>query len=462
MRYRVINEITKEDFVLKKKHKRRCAIVLAAVTMLQGVPSYSNINQETVIHAEEAEHFYTQKGWTYNNTTLKSMCYITSYAMVLRSLGLSVNPVDVYIANGCSNYCNHNKIGAYYNMNVTNNKTVLFGKTSEEREAYIKALLPLYPQGIIVGGNYGGGTHYVVAKKVENNVVYFDDPAQETAEAGCCIDISSVYKLNWGNITDYTIVQPGTQDITTIVDAQPDEIPSVEADVVTDGPVPTIAPTETPVVQATEAPAPVVEEILPTATAEAPTPSPVYNPLNKYTVPTKTIFFQKPPMKGDDIKWLEAALKKLGYPCKVNGKYTKADRKLVKKYQAIHNLEADGYVGTKTRQQLINDLALKIIKIKKVSGLKLSKNSITTMSVSSGHDYTLVATWKANTDISGYEVAYSTNKDFSNAKYMFVQENEACISDLSEKEIIYVKVRAYKKIADTKIYGSYSNVKKIP
>lgn len=445
---------------MKKKLKRRCAMVLAAVAMLQCVSSYSDIdrNQEMIIHAEEAEHFYTQKGWTYNNTNLKSLCYITSYAMVLRNLGVSVNPVDVYVANGYSNYCNHNRIGAYYNMNVTNNKTILFGKTSEEREAYIKALLPLYPQGIIVGGNYGGGTHYVVAKKVENDIVYFDDPAQESAETGCCIEISDVYKLNWGNITDYTIVQPGTQDNTTIIDTEANEVPGAETDVVTEAP--TITPTETPVVQVTETPA-VIEEVSPAPTAEVPTPSPVYNPLKKYIVPTKTIFFKKPAMKGDDIKWLEAALKKLGYPCKVNGKYTSADNRIVKKYQAAHNLEADGYVGKKTRQQLIQDLALKILKIKKVSGLKLFKNSITTMEASTKQNYTLVATWKKNSDISGYEVAYSTTKDFSDAKYITVEENEACIGDLSGDKIVYVKVRAYKKIEDTKIYGSYSAVKKI-
>lgn len=78
------------------------------------------------------------------------MCYITSYAMILRNMGKDVNPVDVYIANGCSNYVVHSKIASAYNVSTSETGNIN-SKSVKEKQTFIKELLEKYPQGVIVG-----------------------------------------------------------------------------------------------------------------------------------------------------------------------------------------------------------------------------------------------------------------------------------------------------------------------
>lgn len=72
-------------------------------------------------------------------------------------------------------------------------------------------------------------------------------------------------------------------------------------------------------------------------------------------------------------------------------------------------------------------------------------------------------TWYAYGD--GYQIAYSTNKNFvsSKTKYIFagVFTDAKTIAGLQKGKTYYVKVRAYQKSGGQKYYGAWSNVKKI-
>ena len=64
----------------------------------------------------------------------------------------------------------------------------------------------------------------------------------------------------------------------------------------------------------------------------------------------------------------------------------------------------------------------------------------------------------------GYQIAYSTKKDLSNKKIVNVDGIKTAsktVKGLKSGKTYYVRVRAYKQYGKTKLYGSYSDVKKI-
>ena len=91
------------------------------------------------------------------------------------------------------------------------------------------------------------------------------------------------------------------------------------------------------------------------------------------------------------------------------------------------------------------------VKPKKVSSLKL-KAAKKKMTVS----------WKKDSKASGYRIAYTTDKKFKKSiKYTTTTSTKKTISKLKSKKYYYVKVQAYKKVGSTKLYGSYTSVKKV-
>ena len=78
----------------------------------------------------------------------------------------------------------------------------------------------------------------------------------------------------------------------------------------------------------------------------------------------------------------------------------------------------------------------------------------------------LTATWKTVSGVTGYEVAYSTSKKFTKKTTKTVTIKKAktkktTIKKLTKGKKYYVKVRAYKTVGKTKIYGAYSAVKNV-
>ena len=69
------------------------------------------------------------------------------------------------------------------------------------------------------------------------------------------------------------------------------------------------------------------------------------------------------------------------------------------------------------------------------------------------------AEWKKDSNASGYQILYSTDKKMKNAKTMNCNKKDttATIKNLKKNKTCYVKVRAYKTIDGKKYYGAYSD-----
>ncbi len=104
------------------------------------------------------------------------------------------------------------------------------------------------------------------------------------------------------------------------------------------------------------------------------------------------------------------------------------------------------YSGTKT-------LTFKITPAKTtVSKLTAGKKSIT------------VAITKRSTQVTGYQIQYSTSKTFSKATTKTISSYKTTkytLKSLSAKKTYYVRVRTYKTIGKTKYYSGWSTVKSI-
>ena len=70
--------------------------------------------------------------------------------------------------------------------------------------------------------------------------------------------------------------------------------------------------------------------------------------------------------------------------------------------------------------------------------------------------------WGKNASAGGYQIYYSTAKDFSSGtKAVKVSKNsvQKKITGLNSKKVYYVKIRAYQKSGKTTYYGAWSSVK---
>lgn len=78
---------------------------------------------------------------------------------------------------------------------------------------------------------------------------------------------------------------------------------------------------------------------------------------------------------------------------------------------------------------------------------------------------TLKVTWKRDAKATGYQVAIAQNKKFKKGKKTaLIKKNKTTsktFKKLKSRKNYYYKVRAYKQVGKTKIYGSYSKVKKV-
>ncbi len=75
---------------------------------------------------------------------------------------------------------------------------------------------------------------------------------------------------------------------------------------------------------------------------------------------------------------------------------------------------------------------------------------------------TATVTWKKDAKASGYEIQYSTNKSFKGAKPVTISSNKTTSKNLTKltgKKKYYVRVRAYKTVGKTKVYGAWSETK---
>lgn len=84
----------------------------------------------------------------------------------------------------------------------------------------------------------------------------------------------------------------------------------------------------------------------------------------------------------------------------------------------------------------------------KVSGLSASKKSSTSATVK----------WSKATNASGYEIYRATSKSGSYSKVKTTTSTSYTNTGLAKKKTYYYKVRAYKNVGNTKVYGAFSSV----
>ena len=75
----------------------------------------------------------------------------------------------------------------------------------------------------------------------------------------------------------------------------------------------------------------------------------------------------------------------------------------------------------------------------------------------------LTASWKKVSGVSGYQIQYSLNSDFSSVKSVTAGSTASSktISSLTRGKVYYVRVRSYKKVGSKKYYSVWSKVKKV-
>ena len=136
-----------------------------------------------------------------------------------------------------------------------------------------------------------------------------------------------------------------------------------------------------------------------------------------------------------------------GKTLKRNADYTvkyASGRKNIGKYSVTIKFKGN-YSGSKTLSFTI------VPKGTKLSSLSAGKKKLT-------------AKWKAQkSNTSGYQIQYSTQKNFKGAKYVTVKKNKttSCtVKKLKSKKKYYVRVRTYKTVGKSKYYSSWSSAKK--
>ena len=73
----------------------------------------------------------------------------------------------------------------------------------------------------------------------------------------------------------------------------------------------------------------------------------------------------------------------------------------------------------------------------------------------------LTAKWTKVKNADGYQIQYAPNKKFKKAKSKTVKPTSVTLKKLKKKTTYFVRVRAYKAADGKKVYGKWSNVKKV-
>ena len=145
-------------------------------------------------------------------------------------------------------------------------------------------------------------------------------------------------------------------------------------------------------------------------------------------------------------KWTKlTTTSKTSYTVKKDGKkkYLKADKEYQFRVRAVVDDIKGKYSST-----------LKVETIPSTATLKLKAGS-----------KQLTATWKSVSDISGYEVQYSTSKKFTKKTTKTVKvkksSKKTTIKKLTKGKKYYVRVRTYKTVNGKKVYSGWSTVKNV-
>ena len=95
----------------------------------------------------------------------------------------------------------------------------------------------------------------------------------------------------------------------------------------------------------------------------------------------------------------------------------------------------------------------------KVITIKIAPKKATVKAAKSTEANQLTISWKRDAQVSGYEIQYSTSKNFKNAKSVKVGKNKTTnksIDNLKSGKKYYIRIRSYKTVGKTKLNGSWS------
>ena len=100
------------------------------------------------------------------------------------------------------------------------------------------------------------------------------------------------------------------------------------------------------------------------------------------------------------------------------------------------------YEGTKTVTFKINPKGTKLTKL-------------------SGCRKAFTAFWKKSAQVTGYQLQYSANSNFKNAKTVTLKSTKKTVTKLSAKKKYYVRIRTYKTVGKTKYYSKWSKAETV-
>ncbi|MCR4955207.1 MAG: fibronectin type III domain-containing protein [Lachnospiraceae bacterium] len=119
--------------------------------------------------------------------------------------------------------------------------------------------------------------------------------------------------------------------------------------------------------------------------------------------------------------------------------------------------------GTKTSwSDYQKDKPTGLTKAAKLATTTVKKTTLKTAKSNSKKKMTLK--WTKVSGVTGYQIQYSTSKNFNSKKTIYVSgasNVSRTISGLTSNKTYYVRIRSYKTISKTKKYSSYSTVKKV-
>ena len=127
-------------------------------------------------------------------------------------------------------------------------------------------------------------------------------------------------------------------------------------------------------------------------------------------------------------------------------KATKSGTKYTYRLQAYTGSAKSKYSSTKSICYLKQ---VKISKIQRKSGGNKKKQSI-------------IVKYAYDKAVSGYQIQYGTNKNYSKAKTVNVKSSKSAaytIKNLTKGKIYYIRIRSYKKTGNTRYYSTWSVLK---
>lgn len=109
-------------------------------------------------------------------------------------------------------------------------------------------------------------------------------------------------------------------------------------------------------------------------------------------------------------------------------------------------------------------MLISIVSLVDFSAFAASKLPATSITSLSAKDNGFTVKWKKKTKITGYQIQYSTNKEFKKAKKITIKSKTTTsktIKNIGNSKKYYIRIRSYKKNKGKNIYSNWSKNKVI-